>query len=272
MVLSVDLPGALNNLLTSRDPWVQFFARLGYTLVVVAITFALSRFARRRLRSGLERSGLQANVAVLLAQLLWLGVWAAGVLAILYVFGVGLTPVAAVIGVVGLAASLALQQVLQNLVAGIYLLAERPFQLGDLIAVIGPAGANHEGTVEDIQMRTTHLRNRYGELILMPNSSIFGGVVTNRTAVGGFVAHIEVTFPRTTKPDVVRPRLVSLVQDLPGVLREPAPELRLDRVEKDDWCGVLQFWVARNDVDAGAVWAIADAFPEATVDIDQAGA
>lgn len=272
MILSVDVPGALNNFLTSHDPWVQFFARLTYTLAVVVLTFALSRLARRRLRSGLERGGIQVNVAVLLAQLLWLGVWAAGVMAILYVFGVGLTPLAAFIGVVGLAASLALQQVLQNLVAGIYLLAERPFHIGDLIAVVGPAGANHEGTVEDIQMRTTHLRNRDGELILMPNSALFGGVVTNRTAIGGYVSHISVTFPRTTRPEAVRPRLVSLMQDLPGVLREPAPVLRLDRVETDDWVASLLFWVSRGDVDAGAVWAIADAFPEATVDNGKAGA
>jgi small-conductance mechanosensitive channel len=265
-----DFLRAISDFLTSRDTWIALLARLAITAIVLILTFFVSGFARLRFRSGLERSGLQLNVAVLLARLLWIGLWAFGVILVLYVFGVGLTPVAAFIGVVGLAASLALQQVLQNLVAGVYLLAERPFNIGDLIAVVGPAGANHEGTVEDIQMRTTHLRNRHGELILMPNSSVFSGVVTNRTAVGGYASHISITFPRTTQPDSVAPQLVSVLQDLPDVLTHPAPELRVDKVEKDDWAGSLMFWISRNGADGGAVWAIASAFPEATVDANVA--
>jgi small-conductance mechanosensitive channel len=215
--------------------------------------------------------GLQLNVAALLSRVVWATLWAVGIISVFYVFGIGLTPVAAVIGVVGLAASLALQQVLQNLVAGVYLLAERPFNIGDLIAVVTPTGANQEGTVVDIQMRTTHLRNRYGELIVMPNSSVFSGVVTNRTALGGYVSHISITFPRTTQPESVRPQLVSVLRDIPDVLHDPAPELRVDKVEKDDWAGSLLFWINRNGGDGGAVWAIASAFPEATVGTDTAG-
>lgn len=262
---------ALNNFLASRDVWIAFFARLAITLVVVAATFALSRFARVRFRSGLERRGLQLNVAVLLSRIIWIGLWTTGIITVFYVFGIGLTPVAAFIGVVGLAASLALQQVLQNLVAGVYLLAERPFDIGDEIVVVGPAGANHEGIVEDIQMRTTHLRSRNGELILMPNSSVFSGVVTNRTAIGGFASHVSVSFPRTSRPDAVRPRLVSVLQELPDVLQDPPPVLRVDKVEKEDWAGSLMFWIRRNGADGGAVWAIADAFPEATVGTDVTG-
>src|SRR5438105_11300183 len=105
-------------------------------------------------------------------------------------------------------------------------------------------------------MRTTHLRNRQGELILMPNSAIFSGVVTNRTAVGGSVSHVTVSCPRSIEPESVRAKVVPLLQNLAGVLREPEPELQIEKVEADSWTAQLVFWVSRQTY-GGAVWSIA---------------
>jgi small-conductance mechanosensitive channel len=182
-----------------------------------------------------------------------------------YVFQGGLAPLAAFIGVVGLAASLALQQVLQNLVAGVYLLAEQPFRIGDYIAVVGPAGANHEGTVEDIQMRTTHLRDRHDELIMVPNSAIFSGVVTNRTAVGGYVTTVSLTFPRDSDPGEVRHRVSDVLTGLGSILPTPKPELQVDKVDKEEWTASLLFWTLPHAAPSDALWAIGRAFPEATI-------
>jgi small conductance mechanosensitive channel len=218
-----------------------------------------------RLRGTLIRGGFAVNVSILLARVVWLAVWIVGFLLVLYQFGIGLTPLAALIGVLGLAASLSLQTLLQNLVAGVYLLAERPFLIGDFIAVVGPGGVNHEGRVEDIQMRTTHLRNRDNELILMPNSAVFSGVVTNRTAVGGCVRHLKVTFPREVDVEAARSAIVPLLQGLPAVLPAPAPHLRVESVEAGTWTGALSLWGRTLDVDSDAIWAIGQAFPDASV-------
>ena len=239
---------------------------IGWAMGIAAVTYAISRIASGRLRTTLEHGGFQVNVAILLARALWVTLWVVGFLLILRIVGLGLTPLAAFVGVLGLAASLSLQSVLQNLVAGVYLLAERPFNIGDFIAVVGPAGVNHEGRVEDIQMRTTHLRSRDDELILVPNSSIFSGVVTNRTAVGGFVQHIALTFPRSAEPGDVRGTLMPLLDALPSVLRDPAPLLRVDKASKDEWTGSLSIWARSHEAASDAVWTIARAFPDATVD------
>ncbi|GAC1442889.1 MAG: hypothetical protein NVSMB52_00610 [Chloroflexota bacterium] len=244
---------------------------IGWTFVIVAATFLGSALARRRVRGVLQRGGFQVNVAILLARALWLSVWVTGFLLVLYQFGIGLTPLAAFIGVVGLAASLSLQSVLQNLVAGVYLLAERPFAIGDYIAVVGPVGLNHEGRVEDIQMRTTHLRNGDDELILVPNSAIFSGVVTNRTAIGGYVRHVTVTFPRQSEPEQIQNALVALLEKLPSVLPAPHPRLRIDKVGTDTWTGCLTLWARTYDAASEVVWTVAQTFPEAQVNDDGDG-
>src|SRR5579859_6585160 len=173
------------------DPFTRDdLKHIGVAVGILLITVLVSRLSSHRIRGTLEAGGFQVNVAILLARTLWVAVWTVGLLLVFYQLGGGLTPLTAFVGVVGLAASLALQQVLQNLVAGVYLLAERPFNIGDIIAVVGTSGLNHEGTVVDIQMRTTHLHSREGEVILIPNSLIFSGVVTNRTAIGGYATQI----------------------------------------------------------------------------------
>lgn len=235
------------------------------SIVILVLALSLSRRGSTRLRTTLTRGGFQDNIAILLARGLRVLVLVIAVLAILYQFGVGLTPLTAFIGIVGLAASLSLQQVLQNLVAGIYLLAERPFAIQDTIQVIAPGGVNHEGRVEDIQMRTTHLRSRDDELILVPNAAIFGGVVTNRTAVGGCVNHLTVTFPRDVDPLNVRANAFPLLSRLPTVLPRPAPDLRVETVGKESWTATLSYWSVTSDSTSEVIWEFAHAFPEATV-------
>jgi small conductance mechanosensitive channel len=239
--------------------------KLIVSIVVVAITFFGSRYLSHRVRRGLQRGGITLNVSILLARFLWIGFWIAAILLVLSVNGIALTPLAAFIGVVGLAASLSLQQVLQNLVAGIYLLAERPFNIGDTVSVIGPTGLNHEGRVEDIQMRTTHLRSRDDELILVPNASMFAGVVTNRTAVGGYAGEVTVTFPRDTNPKAMKEKVANLLDEIPCVLTRPSPQLHINQADKENWTGRVHFWTGSWDGKSDVISSLADAFPEAIV-------
>ena len=249
----------------------QLAPAVAWSLVILLATYVVARASSGRLRSALDRAKFQVNAGLLLARVLWALVWIVGFVLVLYQFGIGLTPLAAFIGVLGLAASLSLQTVLQNLVAGIYLLAEQPFRIGDHIAVVGPAGANHQGRVEDIQMRTTHLRNRDNELILVPNSVVFSGIVTNRSAVGGFVQHLTVTFPRKMDLAAVSTTMLPLLERLPSVLPDPAPRIRVDDVGEETWTASLALWAGSYEAASDATWAISQAFPEACVSGESVG-
>lgn len=234
-------------------------------LAIVILAYFASGLVAARFGRVFDRGGIPRNVAILFTRLTWAGVWVLAFIWIFYAVGTDLSPLAALIGVIGLALSLSVQAVLQNLVAGVYLLIERPFAIGDTIFVVGPNGANHEGSVEDIQMRTTHLRSKTNELILMPNSSIFLGVVTNRTAVGGYATTMQVTFPRASDPDSVRTTLFPLLQALPSVLEEPGPVLRVESLAVDTWTASVSFWVASHGALSDAAWAIGSQFPAATL-------
>lgn len=101
------------------------------------------------------------------------------VITVLFVLGIlGISPAAivAVAGAVGLAFSLAMQDILKNFFSGIYLLLERPFRVGDTIRV-----KDQTGVVENIGVRTTYLRTLDNVQVLVPNATVFSEVVANQT-------------------------------------------------------------------------------------------
>ena len=79
------------------------------------------------------------------------------------------------LGIGSVAIGFAFQNILQNFLAGVLLLVQEPFRLGDFISVTGI-----EGSVEDIQARATVVRTKEGKHVVIPNAVIF----TNPVAVG----------------------------------------------------------------------------------------
>ncbi|MDW6001913.1 small-conductance mechanosensitive channel MscS [Vibrio mangrovi] len=88
--------------------------------------------------------------------------------------GVQTASVVAVIGAAGLAVGLALQGSLSNFAAGILIVAFRPFKSGDYVEVAGVAGS-----VESIQIFQTVLKTPDNKMVVVPNSAIIGGAITN---------------------------------------------------------------------------------------------
>jgi small-conductance mechanosensitive channel len=89
------------------------------------------------------------------------------VLMILHELGINITPILASAGVVGLAFSLGAQTVIKDFLAGVVILAENQFKIGDVIAI-----GQMTGTVEHISLRATYLRDNEGKLNLIPNGDI----------------------------------------------------------------------------------------------------
>ncbi|HAS6167151.1 TPA: small-conductance mechanosensitive channel MscS [Vibrio vulnificus] len=88
--------------------------------------------------------------------------------------GVETASVVAVIGAAGLAVGLALQGSLSNFAAGVLIVAFRPFKSGDYVEIGGVAGS-----VEAIQIFQTVLKTPDNKMVIVPNSGVIGGAITN---------------------------------------------------------------------------------------------
>lgn len=144
--------------------------------VVVVATF-VARSLRRRVERAFGRTRIDANVAALAANGVAIATYVVAITLVLALLGASWTALVAVLGASTVAISLALQDVLKSFVAGVYLLLERPFAIGDRVTI-----GEVEGTVEGIDIRTTALRTGAEQRVLVPNATVFAAVLTNRSA------------------------------------------------------------------------------------------
>jgi small conductance mechanosensitive channel len=132
--------------------------------------------AHARESDAIVRSEAAKHRAALAQVLTWTAlviVYVITALQILDRLGVPITGLVAPAAVVGVALGFGAQRLVQDLLAGFFIIAERQYGFGDLISIAGigiPGGV--VGTVEDVTLRMTKIRTANGEVIITPNGSI----------------------------------------------------------------------------------------------------
>ncbi len=121
--------------------------------------------------------------------------------------GVSVTSLVAAFSVVGLAASLAVQDSLSNLASGIMLLFTKPFKNGDYIEVDGV-----DGTVKAISLVHTKILTVDNKMIYVPNSKVVAAKIINYTALGQRRVDIEISASYDSPIETVRTALLSAVE------------------------------------------------------------
>ncbi len=165
-------------------------------------------------------------------------------------------PVAVVTGII----TFALQDLIKNLVAGVYLLGERPFEIGDLVTI-----SPHTGEVKDINMRATTLRLITGEEMIVPNALLFDGIVTNQSSYKERQATINALFSEEAYVEKeTRQQLIQAIKEVVLVKNYPEPTIILNattgRTEGSSSMPngskgrtvslEIRFWVANNNPEA----------------------
>lgn len=144
-------------------------------------------------------------------------------------------------GVVAVVLGLALQSTLADLFSGIALNIESPFRAGDWIAV---DGAN-EGQVLEINWRATRIRDRNGDLVIIPNSQIAKSRVTNHSLPEkAHPGSIVLEFSAETSADKIDAILVPAVLKATHVLHDPAPAIAVQEIRGRIVVYCVSFYVA----------------------------
>ncbi|MEQ8174035.1 MAG: mechanosensitive ion channel family protein [Syntrophomonadaceae bacterium] len=124
------------------------------------------------------------------------------------------------LGLGGLAVALATKDALANVVAGLVIIMEKPFLIGDWIST-----PSAEGTVEDISFRSTKIRSTTQALITVPNSTLAAQPITNHARMGK--RRLEFTLPLAH--DMERPKVEKIVLQTRDILNQH-PEIEQDTV------------------------------------------
>jgi len=155
------------------------------------------------------------------------------------VWGVDLSSALTALGVTSLVISFALQDTLSGLASGMLLLSDQPFQPGDWIRV-----GDIEGNVVDINWRTSRIRTRNGDTIIVPNSELAGSSIVNFTTPTSphrVVVSVQVAY--LNPPTLAKAMLLDAATGTPGVLLEPPPFVAVTQIDDPLMGYEVHMWV-----------------------------
>ena len=213
-----------------------------FTLIVI-VFYLLSILAGKATQKGLSKS---KHFSSLLREFL---VMSARRLVLFIGFFVGLAaleinigPVLAIIGAAGFVIAFALQNSLSNFASGILMLIYRPFDVGEMINVAGVLGK-----VESMNLLSTQLRTPDNQLIIVPNNSVWGDVITNVTGITE--RRVDMVFGIGYSDDIDKAQkiLEEIVNTNEHVLKDPEPVIKLHELADSSVNFICRPWVKPAD-------------------------
>ena len=126
----------------------------------------------------------------------------------------------------------------ENFLAGIILALKRPFEIGDIIEVEG-----YKGTVKDLDLRVTHLRNVEGKDIYIPNSSIIKNTLINYTKDGNLRVSFMIGIAPESNISETRNLIIDYLKQNKQILKSPIPNIIVQELGEFTTDLQVLFWV-----------------------------
>jgi len=225
--------------LLSPEGGIRWAINLGKFIIILVLSYFLSIFAGKAAKRIAAKS---PNLSTLLREFLVLSVRR---LVLFIGFFVGLSaleinvgPVLAIIGAAGFVIAFALQNSLSNFASGLLMLAYRPFDIGETVNVAGVLGK-----VETMNLLSTQLRTPDNQLLVIPNNSVWGGVITNITGITQRRVDLVFGIGYGDDMDVAQKILEDIVNEHELVLKDPEPVVKLHELGESSVNFICRPWV-----------------------------
>jgi small conductance mechanosensitive channel len=218
-------------------------------LLVFIVLYLVGRVVRRIFDRGLNRAGTDRQVRTLVHNVTTAVTYIIAVLSALVVGGVNVAVLLTVAGLGTVAIGLALQDILRNILAGIWLLLEHPFRLGDSIAV-----ADQVGVVQNVTLRTTTLRTPDGQLAVLPNLTAFSNPVVNSTSFDVRQFSFTVRVPPQGDLTSALRTARTVLQENAALARKPAPGVQ-PQLDGEAVLLRCSYWIDQSSNDPDALTA-----------------
>lgn len=230
----------LDTLLTSLSGSL-FFKKLMGTVLVLVIGVLVIRVIMRLITAALEKSHLEKAAHSLILSLARAAMYILLFLIAASQMGIDVSSIVALASVLTLALSLALQNMVSNLIGGFVILYTHPFHSGDYVEIAGQGG-----TVKEISMTYTVLATPDNRIISIPNSAVAAAQVVNYSSADSRRVELTVTASYDAPTQKMLDALV-LAGTVDNALLNPAPSAVIVSYDDSAIRYSLRIWVKPGD-------------------------
>lgn len=228
-------------------PWSL---KIALALVIFIIGRLVAKLINRTLRKVMKKANLDELLIDFIGSIVYSVLLVIVVLAALEQLGVNTTSALAILGAAGLAVGLALKDSLSNFASGVMLIIFRPFKVGDFVEAGGVSGV-----VEKIQIISTVMRTGDNREIIIPNSKIYGGTITNNSARDTRRIDLVMGIGYEDDIDKARQIMLDIMAADERIMKDPAPAVALGELADSSvnftvrpWVGSADYWEVRSDL------------------------
>ncbi|MEL7069408.1 MAG: mechanosensitive ion channel family protein [Cyanobacteria bacterium J06581_3] len=207
-------------------------------LIVTAVTWLIAKGVRFSAFKWAQQTEGDRSTEVLIGRLGYGAVWVAGAVIALGVWGIDFATMLGALGLTSVAIGFSLKDVLSNYISGVILLSARPFHIGDQVVING-----YEGTITQVQLRSTTLRTYDGRMVYIPNQEVFQASITNNTASDYLRSSVIVGIDYEANIAEARQVIVKAVSSLEIVQLDPPPEVLVQELAASTVNLEVRFWV-----------------------------
>lgn len=228
----------------------KFLWQAFLSVIAIVVGVGVGRTVMKLIILSLNNNRIDINLRTLIGRICFIIIMILDVFWLLIIWGVAIDVPVVLIGAISVTFTVAFQDILRNLVAGFYILMERPFYIGDSITIGNTNNVPlHTGVVENIELRTTKLRISSGEQVAVPNAVVFGGIVINNSFYSERRATISVNLP--IEAFVKEKALNQIIQALKGsaiVAAKPEPTAIISGYTANQVVVLARFWVEKEKI------------------------
>ncbi len=262
------------------DLAIQYGAEYGLKIIGAIIIFYVGKMVANGLRTLIEKALKHQNVEVTLIEFagsaIYYGLMAVVLLAAISNIGIQTTSFMAILGAAGLAIGLALKDTLSNIGSAVVILVFRPFKVGDYINAGGA-----EGVVDRISLFTTTISPVDNRMIIVPNSAITAGNITNFSSKA--VRRVDHAVGIGYEEDIKKAKEVmyGVIEKSKHTISDPEPLVAVTDLGDSSvnftvraWVNSADYWTAYFEIIEEVKYALDEAgisipFPQMDVHMDK---
>lgn len=240
--LTNDVGGYLAPLL---EQILVFIPKLIAAIIIFLVSLYVGALIAKAVRRAATKRNIDLELVILFSRIAQWSVIVMGTLWALETVNRNITGFIAGLGIAGFTIGFALQDITKNFVAGMLLLLQQPFDVGDTIKVIGYTGAVSEVSLRDTQMITLD-----GLHVTIPNASVYTNPITNYSRATRRRLALDIGVAYGSDLEHVTETVQEAIQYLPGIIDDdPAPNVVFKNFGDSSIDFTLYYWIDTTESD-----------------------